>query len=419
MRLLRHPLTQFLVAGSLTLLVVSLATGRLSDRAASDEAIDMAVATTRLIARSVVEPAVPEGLVDGDPGALDRFDQTVVRRLAVDDVKRIKIWNSDGRIVYSDDTRLIGEEFALDDDERAILVSGGVDAEQSDLSKPENRYERGSGGLLEVYTRIVSPEGEALLFEVYYSAADISKRQQEVFAAFRPITLAGLGVLVLATAPLLWVLTRRLDRAARERERLLRAAVDASDAERRRIARDLHDSVVQDLAGTAFSLSAAARSGGAQTAELDRLSGSVRQSLRGLRSLLVEIHPPELTPSRLPAALEDLVAGASSVSTEVDSGDLSGLDDAGAALVWRVAQEAVRNALRHADPGHLLVRVDRGGHGTVLEVIDDGRGFDAGAVPDGGHFGLRGLESLVRDAGGRISVVSSPGSGTTVRLELG
>ncbi len=121
----------------------------------------MAVATTRLLAHSVAEPAVPEGLVDGDPGAIDRFDQTVVRRLAVDDVKRIKIWNSDGRIVYSDDTRLIGEEFALGDDERAVLAAGGTEAEQSDLSSRRTRYERGSGGLLEVYTRIVVARGRA------------------------------------------------------------------------------------------------------------------------------------------------------------------------------------------------------------------------------------------------------------------
>jgi two-component system NarL family sensor kinase len=423
-RLLRSPLAQFLLAGAVVVVVVFVATGRLSGSAASTEAIDDAIATTRLLARSVAEPEMPRGLVDGDAAAIDRFDRAVLRRLLVGDVQRIKIWDEDGTVVYSDATRLIGERFDLGADEWTVLTHGGEDAEESDLSEPENRFEQGHGGLLEVYTRIESPEGQPLLFEVYYSAADIEARRAAVLAAFRPITLGGIAALALAAVPLLWVLTRRLDRAARERERLLRAAVDASDAERRRIARDLHDTVVQDLAGTAFSLSAAAQAGGAPPEELARLGGSVRGSLRGLRSLLVEIHPPDLTTSGLHAALEDLVAGGDTrdVRAEVATGDLSGLDDRGAALVWRVAQEAVRNALRHADASRIGVRVEREGAVTVLEVTDDGRGFDPAAVArpgaDGSHFGLRGLESLVRDAGGRIRVRSAPGAGTSVRMEL-
>ena len=240
MRLLRSPLAQFLLAGAVVVAVVFWATGRLSGQAATTEAIDDALATTQLLAKSV-EPELPKGLVDGDPAAIDHFDRTVLQRLLVDDVQRIKIWNKDGRVVYSDATKLIGQEFELGEDEWAVLTGGGEDAEASDLSKPENRFEKGEGGLLEVYTRIVSPEGEPLLFEVYYSAADIDAQRAEVFEAFRPITLGGIAALVLAAVPLLWVLTKRLERSARERERLLMAAIDASDAERRRIARDLHD----------------------------------------------------------------------------------------------------------------------------------------------------------------------------------
>lgn len=101
-------------------------------------------------------------------------------RLLVDDVQRVKIWNSEGRIVYSDETRLIGETFELDADELDVLGDGGSAAEISDLSRPENRFEGGSGGLLEVYTQVWSPEGEPLLFEVYYSADDLAERKQEI-----------------------------------------------------------------------------------------------------------------------------------------------------------------------------------------------------------------------------------------------
>ncbi len=420
MRLLRNPVAQFLAAGFLMLVVVLVATARLSDRAAAREAIDDAVATTDLLAHSVAEPALPRGLVDGEAGAVDRLDRAVLRRLLVEDVARIKIWDATGRIVYSDKTQLIGSDYELGEDEQAVLRDGTVEAEESDLTKPENRFERDSGGLLEVYTRIRAPEGDPLLFEVYYSAADIAARRTAVLDSFRPITVGGLLALVAVTTPLMWVLTRRLDRSARDRERLLRAAVDASDAERRRIARDLHDTVVQDLTGTAFALSASARDGGAAPATLESMASSLRGSLRSLRSLLVEIHPRDLRTTGLAAALEDLVAPAAGAGVEatVSADGLDHLTDADVALVWRVAQEAVRNGLRHAGARHLSVEVRSEGPLTVLEVVDDGSGFDPTEARDRTHFGLRGLESLIAEAGGTLRVTSAPGQGTAVRLEL-
>jgi signal transduction histidine kinase len=89
------------------------------------------------------------------------------------------------------------------------------------------------------------------------------------------------------------------------------------------------------------------------------------------------------------------------------------------ALVWRVAQEAVRNTLRHARAAALSVVVRDQGDRVVLEVSDDGVGFDPAAVRADVHYGLRGLDSLVRDSGGTLVVRSTPGAGTTVRLETG
>lgn len=421
MRRLWNPVAQFLAAGFVTVVLVLVATARLSGTAAADEAIEDAVSTTELLARSVAEPALPPGLVEGDPGALDRFDRHVLARLMVRDVERVKIWDETGRIVYSDRPELIGDTYELGPSERAVLSSGDLEAEQSDLTREENRYERGSGGLLEVYTRIHSPEGAPLLFEVYYSAADIEARKAEVLAGFRPITVGSLIALLALTTPLVWVLTRRLRRASAERERLLRAAVAASEAERRRIARDLHDGVVQDLSGTAFSLSAAARDGGTSPAALESMAGTVRESLRSLRSLLVEIHPPDLMSTGLAGALEDLVAPAADhgVEATVDTSQLGVVEPAVATLVWRVAQEAVRNVLRHADASHLRVVVAGAGPSARLLVEDDGRGFDTAQARDVTHFGLRGLAGLVADAGGTWQVTSAPGRGTSVSVTVG
>ncbi len=113
--------------------------------------------------------------------------------------------------------------------------------------------------MLEVYTRVEAPGGEQLLFELYLTDANLEARADELFRLFRPLTVGGLLLFLLLTTPLVWVLSRRADAAAADRERLLVMAADASDAERRRVARDLHDGVVQDLAGTSFALSGIAR----------------------------------------------------------------------------------------------------------------------------------------------------------------
>jgi two-component system NarL family sensor kinase len=424
MKFLKHPVAWFLAAGCLVLVVVAYVTGEFSREAAETEAVADARAVTQVLGRSVAEPAIPRGLVSGDTGAIDRFDRAVRDHLLVGQVRRIKIWNADGRILYSDDTRLIDDEFPLGEDEKEVLEKGTTDAEVSDLSQPENRFEKGSGGLLEVYTRITSPEGDPLLFEAYFSAADIAARQRQVFREFRPITLGGLVALLALTVPLLWALTRRLERTARDRERLLRAAADASENERRRIARDLHDGVVQDLAGTSFALSAVARAPETPPGTAGRLvpmTESLRTSLRTLRSLLVEIYPPDLSADGLATALGDLVAPAMgagiSASVRVDGAD--GASERSVRLVWRVAQEAIRNAVRHADPRTLDVAVEGAGEWLVLTVTDDGSGFDGTSRPgDGGGLGLRGLRDLIHEEGGRLKVSSVPAQGTTVRLEV-
>ncbi|HET9760806.1 MAG TPA: hypothetical protein VFP51_13710, partial [Nocardioidaceae bacterium] len=142
MRYAKSPVVQFLAAGLLVLVVVVVGTLQLSSRAADAEALNDAQTTTELLARSVAEPAMPRGLAAGRAGAVDRFDRTVLRRLLVGEVLRIKIWTAEGRIVYSDETRLIGDRFPLGAEEREVLREGSTDAEISDLSRPENRFER-------------------------------------------------------------------------------------------------------------------------------------------------------------------------------------------------------------------------------------------------------------------------------------
>jgi signal transduction histidine kinase len=417
----RNPVAQFTATGLLLFAFTWWATGQFSEHAARDEAVADARSTTELLAHSVAEPAIPRGLVTGDAGAIDRFDRNVLSRLLVGDVRRIKIWRADGTIVYSDATQLIGQRFPLDAEQRHVLRRGTTAGSLSELGRRENEFETDEEGLLEVYTRIEGPGGEPLLFEAYYSVATVHQRAAEVLAPFRRVTVGGLLAILVLGLPVVVVLTLRLTRASRARERLMRRAMQSSEAERRRIARDLHDGVVQELAGTAFALSAATREPGLDAGlrgELEQSGDAVRRSLRQLRSLLVEIHPPDLSASGLHAALEDLAAPARSAGliAAVTVDGIQGVPDHVVTLVWRVAQEATRNAVRHAEASHLDIDVTCDDRSVRLTVRDDGVGFDPSASGAGGSFGLRGLKSLVEDGGGRVRVESEPGAGTTVRL---
>jgi two-component system NarL family sensor kinase len=387
-------------------------------------AIDEAERDTRervqAAARVVEAAGLSDGVVRGDPRALQRLDDLVLGQVLTGSIVRVKLWSRDGTILYSDEPALIGRRFELGDDELRLFSAGGADAELSDLSKPENRYERPEGKLLEAHTTIRAPDGTQVLFEIYQRFSSVSASGERLLRAFAPPLLGGLLVLLLFQLPLAWSLARRLQRGHREREALLANAIEASARERSRIAADLHDGVVQNLAGVAFGLAplaAEARRRGDET-EADVLGDAtarLRQGVRDLRTLLVEIHPPRLESAGLEAALDDLLSPlrAAGVDTvlEVEPG---GRHDS---LVYRVAREALRNVGEHAQATRVAVRATP----ERLMVTDDGRGFDAaerGRRREEGHVGLALLEDLAGESGGTLAVSSEPGAGTTVVLEL-
>ncbi|MFC6285242.1 sensor histidine kinase [Nocardioides sp. GCM10027113] len=423
MSLFRNPLAQFLAISLLLLVLISSVTGYLAERAAEREAISEALTIHELAASSVIEADLTRRVLTGSRGAIDQYDREVLSRLQVDSLLGVNLRDESGRLRYSSRGILIGDSFEFSQQQREVLSEGGTGYDMPGADAPIASPPEATRDVVQIYTRVAGPGDRQLLFEGYYRLEDIEQRRAQILSSFRWITLGGPLLIVLLTTPILWALTRRLTHAGRERERLLHALLDASDAERRRIARDLHDSVVQDLAGTAFSISAVARDPVTPPTARERLDdagGSLRVSLKGLRSLLAEIHPPDLQAESLPAALEDLIAPAAGAGVQA-SLSVAGVDDvpdACAALVWRVAQEAVRNALRHAEASTLDVTVRGDGRLLVLDVVDDGVGFEPSRAAAGDSFGLRGLRSLVSEAGGTLEVRSAPGEGTRVRMEV-
>jgi signal transduction histidine kinase len=291
----------------------------------------------------------------GRPIDLARLDLAVRRRiLRGTPIVRVKIWDARGRIVYSDAPLLIGSTFTLGKDELRTLRDGGTAAHASDLTRPENRTERGFNRLVEVYVGIRGPQGAPLLYEDYERSSTISASSRRQWESLAPALLGALLVLYLIQVPLAYSLTRRLRAKQREREELLRRAIDASDLERRRIAADLHDGAVQRLAGVSLSLAASARqseSGPNDEGEILRqavtgAAAETRETIRELRTLLLDIYPPTLQRSGLLAALNDLVAPLKSAGMMVALRvpEPVELPDHIEALFYRVAQEAIRNA---------------------------------------------------------------------------
>jgi signal transduction histidine kinase len=271
----------------------------------------------------------------------------------------------------------------------------------------------------------MAPNGTPLLFEAYFQYNGVAEAGRRLWLRFVPFTLGALLLLELLQVPLATSMARRLKRNQQLREHLLRSAIEATDVERRRIASDLHDGVVQDLAGVTFSLSAAARtaeSAGTDGAHMREAADRVRDAVRSLRSLLVEIYPPNLYDEGLEEALSDLMARLEprgiATSLVVDA-DLSRLDLEVVQLLYRAAQEALRNVVAHAEATRVDVAVTDADGATVLEVSDNGRGLDADQITDrSGHFGLKALAGLANAMGGTLAVDSTPGKGTTVCLEV-
>lgn len=414
----------FVLLGLVVLALVGLAGTLVLRRVATDQAIDQARDFTAFSSR-VVERRLSDKLLTGDAEASLAIALVVSDVVLRDPIVRVKIWTADGQIVYSDESRLIGETYRLGDDELEALETEGVTAELSDLEAPENRYERGHGDLLEVYTAIETPKGTRLLFETYQRFSSIASSQSRLLGSFAPVLVVALVAFAAVEIPLAWVLARRVQRAQLDRERFLQRAVDASARERRRIAGDLHDGPVQDLAGLSMRLSAAAEgSHDAGTREvLGEAAAAARASIRTLRSAIVGVYPPNLQQAGLGPALSDLTARLQheglAVALEVDPPGGFGpeVDE----VLYRACQEALRNVDVHARATRVEVRVRREGATAVLEVADDGRGIepgDAARARDEGHVGLQILEELVRDAGGTLALLPGDGGGTVMRVEV-
>jgi signal transduction histidine kinase len=193
--------------------------------------------------------------------------------------------------------------------------------------------------------------------------------------------------------------------------------------ERARLARDLHDAVSQKLFSVRAKAAAAAvlveRDPARAIEEIGSVAMLAGQAHTELRAVIDGLAPPELAAGGLAGSVRGyaLLAGRTyGTRVVVQAGELPCLDPRHETTVYRIAQEAIGNALRHAGSSTVTVSLGCRGPNLILEVRDDGAGFDPRAPQTG--LGLASMRERAASAGGRLTVSSSPGGGTKVRLSV-
>ncbi len=196
--------------------------------------------------------------------------------------------------------------------------------------------------------------------------------------------------------------------------------------ERQRLARDLHDSVTQSLysvtlyAQAVADLLAAGQAGEARKT-VRELQDTAQEALREMRLLIFELRPPALEKEGLLAALQarlEAVEARAGLKTELYFEEQQRLPLALEEALYRIAQEAINNVLKHARARCVTVHLQFGPKTVCLQVSDDGVGFDPASAHNKGGLGLRGMKERVEHIGGRLSISSSPGQGTQVTVEI-
>jgi two-component system sensor histidine kinase UhpB len=214
---------------------------------------------------------------------------------------------------------------------------------------------------------------------------------------------------------------RMLERLEAERRRSASVALEAQEQERARVARDLHDEVNQSLTGLVLRLEAArAKAPPELASELAEIRAVANQAMEELVALARQLRPTALDDLGLTAALasqaEDLERQSGIATSFGAAGEFADLADEVQLVLYRVAQEALANAARHAGAESVVVRLARQDGRVELTVSDDGSGF---AFDDaGGGIGLEGMRERAMLVGGDLTIESRPGVGTRVRLVI-
>ncbi|GAA2156854.1 histidine kinase [Humibacillus xanthopallidus] len=414
----RQALTRFALWSLVAFVLVAVAVVLVARALSADIALHEASLRGGTFARNVAAPFVNKAVRTGDATASTGLVTVVESRLRDGSIVHVKLWSSDGKVIWSDEQDLIGRTFTMDDEIVALFGTSNVVADLSDLSKVENIEERGAGRLLEVYAGAVDADQQPVVIESYWSTDRLDSDQSLILGRLTALAVGSMLILTLFVLPLALSLARRVERAQAERSAMLRHALAASDLERRRMAEDLHDGLIQDLSALGYALPVILDELPPEAHEAREVVEVVRPALAkdiaSLRGLVTDLYPADPSRKGLIAALGVLStrAHASGVTVGVDvAAEFDGVSKEVIQLSYRILREGLRNVVKHAHASRADLVAAVEDEKAVVTVTDDGVGPTAEPAAEG-HLGLRLLEDTLADIGGELSLEDRDGGGT-------
>ncbi len=417
--MVRVALTRFLLLSFGTLVVVGAGTSVVSDHIARNEAIRDAQVDGEEMA-DVIGTLVVRAKSNPGPETAGRVDRRL-SGMSNGSVQPIALWDSEGRLLWADSHSEAGARYAFPPRLQDVARQGGSLVMDPGDPGPRPEINTTAGQELAVYVGAKSADGERFMYEAH-APYPSDEEAGVILRELLPVTLGALLLLQLANVPLALSLARRVDRSTDHRSMILSRSLRSWHEERRRLAQDLHDGVIQDLSAMSYALPAVlaqlpddpaadpARSIG------ERMTEALTQDLRALRSVLIDLVPADLDGNGLQQALEALGHRSADrgLKVEVSVEPDLGIGSAVAGLVYRVAREGLRNAEKHAEARTASVHVGRLGDCVEILIDDDGQGIKTREASEG-HVGLRLLEELVADVGGELSLTNVPDQGARLR----
>jgi signal transduction histidine kinase len=424
--LVRNAVVRFAIGSVVALVILAVGTTVVGTRVAEGQALREARSRTAILAQQVAAPLVDTSLRQGKPDALARLETAMREQMRRRGLRHIKLWSATGTVLWADEPALVGKRYPMDADVTSLVGTERATAEVSTLDKAENSQERSDEKLLEVYAGAKDADGVPLVFEAYLPLDDLNRDKVAIISGVLPVGLGGLLLFLAAVLPMAVRLARRVEQSQRERTRMVRHALDASELERRRIAQQLHDGVIQDMAGIGFALPTITSqlpddAGGREARHtLRTIEELVHKDANALRTMLIDLYPPDLGGPGLALAVREVAHGASAdgVEVEVDLDPDLEVPIEVATLAYRVVREGVRNVVKHAAATCARVRMVRDEAAFVVTVEDDGRGPAATGPAGRGHIGLQLLRDTVRDLGGEVALLQGESGGAVLQARI-
>lgn len=401
---------------------------------ARTQALEESVAMTGRLARLVVEPRVA-GMFQGSPyeriQAREALTADVISRRSDGYLREVLVWRLDGSLVYASYTDKVGLRFDPPDEVIAAITEGrSSSAFESQPEVPGATSQPEHPGFVEVYVPFDVAGQPRMAFEAYYDYGHVNNTANALLSDMLPVVLIPLLLLQLFQIPIAVSLARRVRHHEAEQSSRLEWALRTSENERSRLAADLHDGPIQDLAGIGYALGAIAPS---IQEEYRSLMSGVQESLHGavdsLRRLMADLYPPEPDAMGLSQGIKEMTVplekAGITVTMAVDS--LPMLDRDIVTTVYRVAREALTNVVKHAQADKVSISLGAApplapGGATILSltIIDNGIGLSSTDIERhaAGHLGLRLLKDRLDDVGGALTLGPGPEGGTAVRAEI-